>query len=173
MHVKTNIFCSGAVVLPDKAARVLSVGGYSDTSTFGVRLYAPDGSPGVNGTNDWEEDPNTLQLQVRLPHSPLHHAYPSQSSNCSSYRADVGIPPHSFWQMVASSSLAVKQVRMPRPIRHLRSSLAFLAATRRSSSTGSAGRTQIICTHSFMFSQAVSSLLVSLERIDFLRGLAL
>ncbi|KAI0246519.1 copper radical oxidase [Lactifluus subvellereus] len=63
MHVKTDIFCSGAVVLPDKAARVLTVGGYSDTSTFGVRLYAPDGSPGVNGVNDWEEDPNTLQLQ--------------------------------------------------------------------------------------------------------------
>ncbi|KAI0246523.1 copper radical oxidase [Lactifluus subvellereus] len=43
--------------------RVLNVGGYSDTSTFGVRLYAPDGSPGVNSVNDWEEDPNTLKLQ--------------------------------------------------------------------------------------------------------------
>ncbi|KAI0246520.1 copper radical oxidase [Lactifluus subvellereus] len=63
MHVKTDVFCSGAVVLPDKAARILNVGGWSLNSTFGVRLYAPDGSPGVNGTNDWEEDPNTLQLQ--------------------------------------------------------------------------------------------------------------
>ncbi|KAI0294118.1 galactose oxidase [Multifurca ochricompacta] len=63
MHVKTDVFCSGAIVLPDKAARILNVGGWSLTSTFGIRLYAPDGSPGVNGTNDWEEDPNTLHLQ--------------------------------------------------------------------------------------------------------------
>jgi Glyoxal oxidase N-terminus len=66
MHVKTDVFCSAAVVLPDKAARILNVGGWSLTSTFGVRLYAPDGSPGVNGTNDWEEDPDTLVLQVRV-----------------------------------------------------------------------------------------------------------
>ncbi|KAN0105464.1 copper radical oxidase [Russula decolorans] len=63
MHVKTDVFCSGAVVLPDKAARILNVGGWSLTSTFGVRLYAPDGSAGVNGTNDWEEDPDTFLLQ--------------------------------------------------------------------------------------------------------------
>ena len=30
-----------------------------------VRLDAPDRSPGVNSTNDWEENPNDLQLQVR------------------------------------------------------------------------------------------------------------
>ncbi|KAI9461541.1 galactose oxidase [Russula earlei] len=64
MHVKSDVFCSAAVVLPDKAARILNVGGWSLTSTFGVRLYAPDGSPGVNGTNDWEEDPTKLQLQT-------------------------------------------------------------------------------------------------------------
>jgi hypothetical protein len=29
MHVKTDVFCSAAVVLPDKAARILNVGGYS------------------------------------------------------------------------------------------------------------------------------------------------
>ncbi|KAI0246047.1 hypothetical protein BJV78DRAFT_202214 [Lactifluus subvellereus] len=89
MHVKTDIFCSGAVVLPDKwpkAARVLNVGGYSDTSTFGVRLYAPDGSPGVNGTNGCEEDPNTLQLhwQVRLPHPALQPRVSVFKFNCSS-----------------------------------------------------------------------------------------
>ena len=72
MHVKTDVFCSGAVVLPDKAARILNVGGWSLTSTFGVRLYAPDGSPGVNGTNDWEEDPNTLLLQVRMVYVPYY-----------------------------------------------------------------------------------------------------
>ena len=32
-------------------------------STFGIRLYTPDGTPGVNGTNDWEENGNELQLQ--------------------------------------------------------------------------------------------------------------
>ena len=64
MHVKTDVFCSAALVLPDKAARILNVGGWSQTSTFGIRFYAPDGSPGVNGTNDWEENPSDLQLQA-------------------------------------------------------------------------------------------------------------
>ncbi|TFK51378.1 copper radical oxidase [Heliocybe sulcata] len=63
MHVKTDVFCSASLVLPDKAARQLNVGGWSLSSTFGVRLYAPDGSPGVNGTNDWEENVNELSLQ--------------------------------------------------------------------------------------------------------------
>ncbi|KAH9075011.1 copper radical oxidase [Lactarius deliciosus] len=70
MHVKSDVFCSGAVVLPDKAGRILNVGGYaqhltSHDSTFGLRLYAPDGSAGVNGTNDWEEDPVNFILQSR------------------------------------------------------------------------------------------------------------
>jgi len=64
LHVKTDVFCSGAVVLPDKGGRLLNVGGWSLSSTFGVRLYTPDGSPGVNGTNDWEENVNELTLQV-------------------------------------------------------------------------------------------------------------
>ncbi|KAI0058608.1 copper radical oxidase [Artomyces pyxidatus] len=63
MHVQTDVFCSGSVVLPDKAGRIINVGGWSLTSTFGVRLYAPDGTPGVNGTNDWEENPEELHLQ--------------------------------------------------------------------------------------------------------------
>jgi hypothetical protein len=66
MHVKSDVFCSAAVVLPDKAARILNVGGWALGSTFGIRLYAPDGSPGVNSINDWEEDPNNFQLQVRV-----------------------------------------------------------------------------------------------------------
>ena len=77
MHVKTDVFCSAAVILPDKSARILNVGGYTngtlfdipenarDASVFGVRLYTPDGGPGVNGTNDWEEDVDVLRLQVR------------------------------------------------------------------------------------------------------------
>ena len=64
MHVKSDVFCSAAVVLPDKAGRQLNIGGWSDQSTQGVRLYIPDGSPGVNGTNDWEENYNELHLQV-------------------------------------------------------------------------------------------------------------
>ena len=69
MHVKSDVFCSGAVVLPDKAARILNAGGYSDDSAFGLRLYAPDGSAGVNGTNDWEEDSSNFQLQVGVASS--------------------------------------------------------------------------------------------------------
>jgi hypothetical protein len=65
MHVKTDVWCSAAIVLPDKAARILNVGGWLQNSTIGIRLYSPDGSAGVNGTNDWEEDPDHLQLQVR------------------------------------------------------------------------------------------------------------
>jgi hypothetical protein len=65
MQVKTDVWCSGALVLPDKAARILNVGGWTQASTLGIRLYTPDGSPGVNGTNEWEEDSTNLQLQVR------------------------------------------------------------------------------------------------------------
>ncbi|KAI5866960.1 putative glyoxal oxidase [Durotheca rogersii] len=63
MNVKTDIFCSAGVILPDKAGRQLTVGGWSLDSTYGVRLYAPDGSDGVKGTNDWEENVNVLKLQ--------------------------------------------------------------------------------------------------------------
>lgn len=63
MHVKSDVFCSGSIILPDKGARQINVGGWSLESTYGVRLYTPDGHPGVNGTNDWEENPNELSLQ--------------------------------------------------------------------------------------------------------------
>lgn len=66
MHVKSDVFCSGSVILPDKAGRLLNVGGWSLDSTFGVRLYTPSGSPGVNGTTDWEENFEELHLQVCL-----------------------------------------------------------------------------------------------------------
>jgi hypothetical protein len=64
MHLKTDVFCSGGLILPDKAGRQINVGGWSLESTYGVRLYTPDGSPGVNGTNDWEENYDELALQV-------------------------------------------------------------------------------------------------------------
>ena len=64
MHVKSDVFCSASIVLPDKGARQLNVGGWSLDSTKGVRLYWPDGAEGVNGTNDWEENWEELSLQV-------------------------------------------------------------------------------------------------------------
>ncbi|KAJ7807368.1 copper radical oxidase [Mycena olivaceomarginata] len=63
MHVKSNVFCSGSVILPDKGGRILNVGGWSLDSTQGVRMYTPDGSAGVNGTNDWQENFQELALQ--------------------------------------------------------------------------------------------------------------
>lgn len=63
MHVKSDVFCSGSVILPDKGGRILNVGGWSLDSTKGVRLYTPDGTAGVNGTNDWQENFNELALQ--------------------------------------------------------------------------------------------------------------
>jgi hypothetical protein len=62
LHVKTDIFCSAAVTLPDKAGRQLNVGGWAGISTHGVRLYWPDGSPGVPGVNDWQENSNEIAL---------------------------------------------------------------------------------------------------------------
>ncbi|KAF2021810.1 copper radical oxidase [Aaosphaeria arxii CBS 175.79] len=63
MHVKTDIFCSASLTLPDKVGRQLNVGGWALDATFGVRLYWPDGSPGVWGKNDWQENVQELHLQ--------------------------------------------------------------------------------------------------------------
>lgn len=64
MHVKSDVFCAGSVILPDKVGRIINVGGWSLESTKGVRLYIPDGGPGKNSTNDWEENYPALALQV-------------------------------------------------------------------------------------------------------------
>lgn len=64
MHVQTDVFCSAGVILPDAAGRQLNIGGWSGSSTYGVRLYTPDGGPGVQGTNDWEENVNEVHLQT-------------------------------------------------------------------------------------------------------------
>jgi len=162
MHVKTNVFCSGALVLPDKAGRIINVGGYSQTSTFGIRLYAPDGSPGVNGTNDWEENPNSLQLQVRV-------AYPSpcriyRCSMISLFRLDVGIQLPFFFPMAASSLWAARQAQTPRRTRRLRFSLASLVDKQPSSSTSSSGQTQTTSIPFSMFSLVVAYSSVSLKR---------
>jgi hypothetical protein len=58
---KTDVFCSAGLTLPDKAGRQITVGGWTGASNYGIRLYWPDGSAGVKGTNEWTEDPNNLQ----------------------------------------------------------------------------------------------------------------
>ena len=62
LHVKTDIFCAAGITLPDKAGRQMTIGGWSGPSTYGVRIYTPDGSPGVLGTNDWQENVNEVSL---------------------------------------------------------------------------------------------------------------
>jgi hypothetical protein len=62
--VKSDVFCSGSVILPDKVGRQLNVGGWSLDSTWGVRLFTPNGELGTNSTGDWEEDYPALKLQV-------------------------------------------------------------------------------------------------------------
>jgi len=61
--LKTDVFCAAGLTLPDKAGRQLNVGGWSADSLYGVRLYTPDGSEGVKGVNDWEENYAEVALQ--------------------------------------------------------------------------------------------------------------
>ncbi|CAN9245366.1 unnamed protein product [Alternaria alternata] len=61
--IKTDIFCAAGLTMPDRAGRQINIGGWSTDSLFGVRIYWPDGSAGVNGTNDWQEDVNSVKLQ--------------------------------------------------------------------------------------------------------------
>ena len=61
--IKTDIFCAAGLTMPDRAGRQINIGGWSADSLFGVRTYWPDGSAGVNGTNDWQEDVNAVKLQ--------------------------------------------------------------------------------------------------------------
>lgn len=62
--VKTDVFCSASLTLPDRAGRVINVGGWSGDSLTGVRLYWPDSGPGINGTNDWKENFKVIRLQT-------------------------------------------------------------------------------------------------------------
>jgi hypothetical protein len=60
------MFCSAGLVLPDKAGRVANLAGWNQQAVYGVRLYTPSGSPGHPGNTDWQEDVNTVRLQVRI-----------------------------------------------------------------------------------------------------------
>lgn len=64
MHVQSDVFCSASLTLPDKVGRQINIGGWAEQSVFGIRLYWPDGSPGVPGVNDWQENYNELHLQT-------------------------------------------------------------------------------------------------------------
>jgi hypothetical protein len=64
MHVKSDIFCSASLTLPDRGGRQINIGGWANDATYGVRLYTPDGKPGVPGTNDWEENFEEVHLQA-------------------------------------------------------------------------------------------------------------
>ncbi|USP76719.1 uncharacterized protein yc1106_03993 [Curvularia clavata] len=61
--IKTDIFCAAGLTLPDRAGRQINIGGWSTDSLFGVRIYWPNGKLGVNGTNQWQEDVNSVKLQ--------------------------------------------------------------------------------------------------------------
>jgi hypothetical protein len=61
--IKTDIFCAAGLTMPDRAGRQINIGGWSLESLFGVRIYWPDGSAGVNGTNNWQEDVDAVKLQ--------------------------------------------------------------------------------------------------------------
>jgi hypothetical protein len=61
--LQTDVFCSASLTLPDRVGRQINIGGWSGVSTYGIRLYWPDGSPGVQGVNEWKENQNELQLQ--------------------------------------------------------------------------------------------------------------
>lgn len=63
MHVKTDVFCAASLTLPDRQGRQIDIGGWANDATYGLRLYTPDGSPGVAGTNDWQENVNEIALQ--------------------------------------------------------------------------------------------------------------
>ncbi|QIW95400.1 hypothetical protein AMS68_000918 [Peltaster fructicola] len=62
MHVKSDVFCSASLTLPDRAGRQINVGGWANDATYGVRLYWPDGVPGVWGQNDWQENVKEVSL---------------------------------------------------------------------------------------------------------------
>jgi len=63
LHLKTDVFCSAGLILPDKGGRQINIGGWSGDSTEGVRLYWPDGKPGTWGTHDFQENVAELSLQ--------------------------------------------------------------------------------------------------------------
>jgi hypothetical protein len=59
MHVQDEIFCSASLVLPDKTARILNIGGWSDDALLGIRMLTPS----LTGPTDWQQDAGNAKLQ--------------------------------------------------------------------------------------------------------------
>lgn len=62
LQLKTDVFCSASLVLPDKVGRQINIGGWAGEDLHGVRLFTPDGSLGTPGSNQWEENVDILSL---------------------------------------------------------------------------------------------------------------
>jgi hypothetical protein len=62
LQLKTDVFCSASLVLPDKAGRQINIGGWSGEDLHGVRLFNPNSTLGTQGTTQWEEDVDILSL---------------------------------------------------------------------------------------------------------------
>ena len=141
MHVKTDVFCSGSIILPDKGGRQINVGGWAEgnavyllsmlnvltESTFGIRLYTPNGVAGVNSTNDWEENSDLLHLQVSILFSFKIVHFGS---------ARDGILPQQCYQMAVFSSLEERLARTTSRSLILKFYLLRRVATLLSSSIG-------------------------------------
>jgi hypothetical protein len=104
----TDAFCAASLILPDKAGRQVTVGGWDEDSNFGVRFYYPDGSAGVNGTNQWQENSNTLTLQ-------LPRWYPSAMMMANGSVMIVRYP-RPFSYLATKTFLLQSQVKLKMPI---------------------------------------------------------
>ena len=62
--LKTDVFCSASLTMPDRAGRVINIGGWSGDSLFGVRMFTPSGTSGINGSSEWQENFNEISLQT-------------------------------------------------------------------------------------------------------------
>jgi hypothetical protein len=144
MHVKTDIFCSASLTLPDKAGRQINVGGWANDATYGIRLYTPDGEPGVWGVNDWQENVDEVSLQNG-------RWYPSAMIMVSLVLPilcnDPSLTP-SYSQTARSSSLVAKKAPTVLPFLPLKCCLLPVPF---STATGSTAPILTIYTHSSPF----------------------
>jgi hypothetical protein len=62
--LKTDVFCAASVTMPDRAGRVINIGGWSADSLTGVRVYTPNGRLGTNSTSQWQENYEQIKLQT-------------------------------------------------------------------------------------------------------------
>ncbi|ESZ98504.1 hypothetical protein SBOR_1166 [Sclerotinia borealis F-4128] len=84
MHVKTDVFCSAGLILPDIVGRQIDVGGWSAESTYGVptapaspslELLPPTGAPVFNLDFLARTDPNNLYPFLAVISSGIFVAY--------------------------------------------------------------------------------------------------